>query len=253
MSSVTKDTLFDGDIVCNQYRNGYRFSVDAVLAAHFQVPGRNYKILDLGCGCGVIGLVCLYRWGQLGIHVTGLELQKDLCEITSQNIKANKFDQNYRLVQGDIREPFAFLPVESFDQIICNPPFFKEGSGRASENAMAHKARHQVAGDLDAFLLGTAKLLKNRKNCVFIYPAPDLVEFVATARKYRLETKRIQLIYNYPEGDNEARLALFQCQKNGKTGVKIERPFYIYQKKNGPFHPAMEKLYRPDIHKDSGV
>jgi len=252
MTLYTRDTLFDGDVICNQHVEGYRFSVDAVLAAHFHPPAKNYKILDLGCGCGVIGLICLYRWASLNIFLTGLELQDELYELAKKNIKSNKYDDRYQLLQGDIRKSLELFPAESFDQIICNPPFFKKGSGRTSENDMVYKARHQISGDIEAFLHGASKLVKNKKNCIFIYPASELIDFVDKARKFRLEPKRIQLVYNYPEGTNEARLALLQCQKNGKSGVKVERPFYVYEAKNGSFHKEMEKLYAPNLVNDQG-
>ena len=70
---LTDDTLFNGRLVCRQHRNGYRFSLDAVLLAHFCQPASRDKVLDLGCGCGVIGLVLCYRHPE--VQVTGLELQ----------------------------------------------------------------------------------------------------------------------------------------------------------------------------------
>lgn len=247
----TQDTLFDGDIVLNQYKNGYRFSVDSVLVSQYVKPKKNFRILDLGCGSGVIGLICLYRWrSKLDITVTGIELQQDLYQLCLQNIEENKLDQAFNVIHCDIRDISTTLNVETFDMVICNPPFFKKGSGRTSQNDQAHIARHQVNGAIDEFLKGAAKLLKNKSFAVFIYPASELADFIEKAKNNKLEPKQIQPIYNYPEGDNEARLMLVKCQKNGGVGVKFERPFYIYQEKNGDYHKQMKQLYMPNENKD---
>jgi hypothetical protein len=58
---LTDDTLFAGRLLCRQHRDGYRFSVDAVLAAHFAGPKSGQRVLDLGGGCGVIGLILVHR------------------------------------------------------------------------------------------------------------------------------------------------------------------------------------------------
>ena len=37
-SALSEDTLFSGRLICRQPEHGYRFSVDAVLTAHFARP-----------------------------------------------------------------------------------------------------------------------------------------------------------------------------------------------------------------------
>ncbi|HSH13650.1 MAG TPA: hypothetical protein VLA15_07870, partial [Desulfurivibrionaceae bacterium] len=59
---LTNDTLFAGRLNCRQHRGGYRFSVDAVLLAHFFAPRSDESLIDLGCGCGIIPLILAYRW-----------------------------------------------------------------------------------------------------------------------------------------------------------------------------------------------
>ena len=91
-SPLTNDTLFDGRLICRQYRQGYRFSVDAVLAAHFCRIQTDDHIFDLGCGCGVIGLIIAFRHQGEGVRVTGLEFQSDLVMLAHDNVLANNMD-----------------------------------------------------------------------------------------------------------------------------------------------------------------
>ena len=90
---LSYDTLFAGRLHCLQHRNGYRFSVDAILAAHFSPLSAGSKVLDLCCGSGVIGLICLYRWPAHIAHLACLELQTGLAELTARNMVVNGFAQ----------------------------------------------------------------------------------------------------------------------------------------------------------------
>ncbi len=73
---TTEDTLFHGKVAVKQYKNGYRFSIDAVLLAGFVTVKPRERLLDLGCGCGVISLILAERHPEL--QIIGCELQKEL-------------------------------------------------------------------------------------------------------------------------------------------------------------------------------
>ena len=240
---ITNDTLFDGTLSCCQHKEGYRFSLDAVLVSQFMQPAKEARILDLGCGCGVISLILAYRYQMRGVRISSLEYQPALAALAQANIVNNGFSDLCDVVQGDVRNILKYFNPEIFDHIVCNPPFFKLGHGRTNKKIEAFAARHQVNGTLDDFLYGASRVLKNRGNCVFIYPAPDSVDFFTTARARRLEPKRIQYIYNHPDAKSDSRLCLIQCQKNGRAGVTVEPPFYVYGSQNGDYHPEMDLLY----------
>ena len=131
---VSCDTLFAGRLHCLQHRSGYRFSVDAILAAHFSPPLPGATVLDLGSGCGVIALICLYRWREQIASVSCLELQPGLAGLASRNMVMNGYAGKMEVVQGDLRHILDFFPAESFFQVICNPPFYKKNSGRPCQD-----------------------------------------------------------------------------------------------------------------------
>ena len=53
-------------------------------------------------------------------------------------------------------------------------------------------------------------------------------EIFENLRKYRLEPKRMQLVYPYV--DREANMVLFECVKGGKPGLCTEKPIIVYEK-----------------------
>lgn len=242
LKKTSHDTLFDGDLYCYQHKNGYRFSIDAVLLAHFVQPAQDEIILDLGTGCGIVGLILLYRHQQFIASLIGFELQIGLAELAQENLVLNSFEEKMSIVQGDVRSILDTFSPESFSTVVCNPPFFQPGTGRQNSDPETLLARHQVACTLSE-ILAAASVVKNRGKFVIIYPAKGVAELVGMLSKHHLIAKRIQFIYSYPEKSAAARLVLIEAVKNGGAGVDVLAPFYIYQSKNGPYSTAMQKMY----------
>ena len=155
---MTLNSLFGGHLDCYQYRDGYRFSIDSVLLSHFFIPRKDERILDLGSGCGVIGLLLLYRHAGKKIHLTGLEKQTDLVSIARKNILANGLHREFHIAEGDVADIKKVFTPESFSLVISNPPFFLKRSGRLSKNMEALTARHQQESTLSRVYAGSGLL-----------------------------------------------------------------------------------------------
>lgn len=239
-SEITEDTLFDGKVCCRQHRSGYRFSIDSVLLAHFVRVKPTFRLFDLGCGCGVLPLILLYRHPQL--FCSGIELQKPLFTLAVDNIRSAGFADRCSLYHGDIRRIKEVAAAESVDAVVCNPPFYPAGQGRASGGEEEEFARRQVHGKLAAFFSAARYLLKNRGSAAFIYPAERSVDFSVTARAAGMEVKRIRHVHSYPGG--RAKLTLFSCMKNGRAEVEIMPPLYVYTEKGGPRSEEVKRFYR---------
>lgn len=242
---ISRDTLFAGKLTCLQHTTGYRFSVDAVLVAHFQPPGKGATILDLGSGCGIISLIAMYRWGERIKEITALEVQPQLADLSRRNFTENGFSGKCRAVQGDLGSILQYFPPESFSQVICNPPYYREGSGRTSSDPESFYARHQILAGLPEIIGAAASVVKTGGTVVFVYPAEGLAELIAEFSRARLKLKRLQCVYSYPIPAAPARLVLVTAMKNAGSGVQVLPPLYIYTRKNGDYSPEMEKLYSP--------
>ena len=238
---LTDDSLFQGGLICRQSRDGYRFSVDAVLVAHFAVPKSGQQVLDLGCGCGVIGLILAHRHTDLA--VCSVELQEHQAILARENGDSNGFAERFRVIQGDVCVIGSLLPPESFDLVVCNPPYRKKDSGRINQDNQAACARHELTAAVEDFVCAAAFCVKNRGRVVFVYPAVRCNTLLSALQQQRLTPKRLQPIYSYP-GSASARLVLVEAMKNGGEQCEILAPFYIYERKNGDYAPAMLALYR---------
>ncbi len=246
-ANISRDTLFDGELICFQHEKGYRFSIDAVLLAHFLDARQNDRILDLGTGCGIISLILLYRHYNVVGEVCGIDIQSGLADLARTNIQTNGFEERGKVVEGDIKNIQTLIQPESYDKIICNPPFYFPGSGRTNTIEEVNLARHQIMATLHDFLFAAVSAVKNRGAVYFVYPADRLCEFVLSAQSVKLEIKKLQFVYSYPHETDSARLVLIHCLKNGGAGTEILAPFYVYRKKNGEFSLEMQNFYNKNI------
>ena len=242
---ISHDTLFDGRLICMQHMDGYRFSIDSVLLAHFPTIRKKEQILDLGTGCGVIGLILCYRHAEKQVRVTGLELQSTLVDLARTNIAANSFEDKFSVIDGSLADHRSLMKPESFSLVTANPPFFPRGAGRLSTNIEAMMARHQKEGGLSLFVETASYCVRNKGRVIFIYPADQAALLIKVFQQHRLVPKRMQVVYSYPE-IKKASLVLVEGVKNGGTGVEILAPLYIYRYRNGPYSTTLSKMFQPD-------
>lgn len=239
---IQEDSLFDGGLICRQYKDGYRFSIDSVLLAHYPAVKKDEMILDLGTGTGVIGLILCFRCQHLNISVTGIEFQKDLVRLARENIDLNGFNGSFSIIEADIGTIRSLLAPESCSLVISNPPFYAAGSGRLNVHPEALAARHQTTSGLTPFVAAASFTLQNRGRAVFIYPADKIVELLNSLTEQKLLPKRIQFIYSYPEADS-ASLAIIEAVKNGGSGARIEQPLIIFQNRGGGYTEAVQSMF----------
>ncbi len=242
--NLSRDSLFDGELICYQHKNGYRFSIDSVLIAHFIEAARGDRILDLGTGSGIISMLILYRWRDAVLEVSGIEMQHGLAELARKNFQANELYHLGRIMQGNIKEIDRLVKPESYDKIVCNPPYYTPAAGRTNKNCEAQLARHQILATLQDFLYASAFAVKNGGAVSFVYPAERICELITCAKTFKLEVKTIQFVHSYPCKSAPARLALVQCLKNGGAGTEIRPPLYIYCEKNGQYSSEVSAFYK---------
>ena len=116
----------EGELTLTQPARGYRYSLDPFLLAGFCRPRPRERILDLGAGVGVIGLLLARRHPT--VRVVGIELQPELARHAAENARASGLAARVHVVRADLREAPRFLPPEHFNRVVANPPFRRPGS-----------------------------------------------------------------------------------------------------------------------------
>jgi tRNA1Val (adenine37-N6)-methyltransferase len=212
------DCFMDGRLKLIQSKDGYRFSIDAILLAEFVTIRQGDVVVDLGTGCGVIPLILLLT-KRVG-YAFALEIQEELAGQAARNALLNGFDDKMRVVMGDIKNPP--IAKESADVVICNPPYRQVKSGRINPDPRRAIARHEIMAGIDDILRAARSVLRKKGRLALIYSSVRLVDILARMRRFNLEPKKIQIIY--PDLNSGAKLVLVEAILGGRPGLKINPP-----------------------------
>ena len=220
-----------------EFKEGcFPLSTDSLALAHFVRLPRNARVLDLGAGCGTLGLLLCSK--DPNCHVTGIELNPTAHETALENIRRNAIPQRMDSICGDLRRISAFLPGESFDCIVSNPPYF---SGGPASKTLNTARREDCCSCADLFLTAS-KMLKYGGDFYLVHRPERLAELIARACEQNLEAKRLLLLRHKESGS--ITLVLLQFRKGGKPGLLWEEAS-LYDKDN---HPTA--YYRSVYHLD---
>ena len=214
----TIDEFMNGRLRLIQSKNGYRFSIDAVLVSEFVSTKPGDIVVDLGAGCGVISLLLLLTRDIA--YAVGIEIQPDLADQARRNAALNGFSNKMGIVLADIRS----LPLAPCiaDVIVCIPPYRRKNSGRVNPDLQRAIARHELKATLDDIVESSERILKPGGKLAIIYPAGRLVDLLVRMRSLGLEPKRARVIY--PTIQSESKMVLVEANKGGKAGLKILPP-----------------------------
>ncbi|MBI5640990.1 MAG: tRNA1(Val) (adenine(37)-N6)-methyltransferase [Nitrospirae bacterium] len=234
------EVTLDGirDIKLYQRKEGYRFSVDALLLACFVNVRYLKEIADLGAGSGVIGMLLAKRYPQANVLL--LELQESLFGLAERNVSLNGLDDRVKVVLADIKDVGTILPKMSYDLVVSNPPFRKPSSGRLSLGEEKAVARHELRLKLPDLAESASYLLRARGRFRMIFHPERIVDAFGTLRKNQLEPKRIRFVHNDMRA--VSKIVLIEAVKGGSPGLKIEKPLIIYGH-DGAYTDELKEMY----------
>ncbi|OLS34172.1 tRNA1(Val) (adenine(37)-N6)-methyltransferase [Bacillus sp. MRMR6] len=218
----------------------FSFSLDAVLLSRFvYVPIQRGNILDLCSGNGVIPLFLSARTkGQ----ITGVEIQERLYDMAIRSIEYNQLQNRLHMINGDIKDMPKVLGFGKFDVVTCNPPYFVTPSKEeVNPNEYLAIARHEILCTLEDAIKASSQLVRQGGKVAFVHRPSRLLDIITLMRKYRLEPKRIQLVY--PKQGKEANTLLVEAIKDGNPDLKILAPLFVYNENDEYTSEIREILY----------
>ena len=201
------------------------FGIDAVLLSHFAKVKLGERVLDMGCGNGIIPI--LLSGLTRGQHFTGLEIQKKIAEMAQRSVEYNELNNKVTIINGDIREATSIFGAASFDVITVNPPYMNENHGIENENTPKAIARHEIKCSLEDVISQASSLLPPAGRIYMVHRPFRLVEILTSMHQHRLEPKRMQLVYPFVE--KEPNLVLIEGVRDGKSMIKVEKPLIVYE------------------------
>ena len=191
---------------------GFPLSTDSMVLADFVRLPRNARVLDLGSGCGTLGLLLCAR--DRSCTVTGMELQEAAHAAAVENIARNGLEGRLSSICADLRD----MPVApgSFQVCVSNPPYFSGGAAH-SKNPTARQEDTCTPKDLFA---AAARALQFGGDFFLVHKPERLAQLAFEASSHGLEPKRLRLVRHRP--DSPVSLILLSCRKGGKPGLQWE-------------------------------
>ena len=245
---------FDRNIVLKEneriddlQRNGYRiiqnqekfcFGMDAVLLSGFAKAKAGSRLLDMGTGTGIIPI--LMEAKTQAAHLTGLEIQEESADMARRSVLLNGLEDKITIVTGDIKEAGSLFDAASFDVITCNPPYMIGQHGLTNPDDAKAIARHEILCTLEDVISQAAGLLKPGGNFFMVHRPFRLAEIMVLLNRYKLEPKRMQLVY--PFVDKEPNMVLIEANRGGRPRLSVEKPLVIY-KEPGVYMPEIYDIY----------
>ena len=190
----------------------FPLSTDSTLLAHFVKLPRNARVLDLGSGCGTLGMMLCAK--DQNCTVTGLEITQIAHEGALSNIQRNDLSSRLSSICRDLRDlPADF--VGAFHCCVSNPPYF---SGGPVSLATPVARRDDYCAPADLFQTAS-KALRYGGDFFIVHKPEKLAQLISCGAAVSLEAKNLTLIRHRDGGP--ITLILLQLRKGGKSGLQI--------------------------------
>lgn len=165
---------------------GMKVGTDGVLLGAWTSVDGCQKVLDVGCGSGLLSLMLAQR--APNADVTGVEIDDAAAADARLNVEHSPFALRVRIVCRDA-VLFSRDTNEKYDCIVSNPPYHEEEL--LPPDASRARARHTEGGlSFTALLEVVTKLLSDKAEARFcvILPAVAVTRFESLATAYGLFT-----------------------------------------------------------------
>ena len=219
------------------YGNGqHPPGLDSFLLASLPKLKPGWKVCDLGCGTGLLGLLLLQR--QRALAVTGLDIQPEAVRLGKLAAAENRMEDRLFFRLEDLRE--TALPAGSFDLAVCNPPYFPPSSGPPPKGEARRTARTEEACALEDVCRAAGRLLRWGGAFCLVHKPERLTDLLCALRGEGLEPKRLRLVSLRPE--RAPSLLLLEARRGGKPGLAVEEPL-ILENPDGSPTAELNRIY----------
>lgn len=189
----------------------FPLSTDSIALSHFAKLPRHANVLDLGSGCGTLGLLLCAK--DPLCRVDGIELDPQAHHTALKNRLANGLEDRLNSICGDLNSFPDFIKVGAYHCCISNPPYFSGGP----RSKTVPLARRDDACSMEVVFRAAALALKYGGDFFLVHRPEKFAQICICAASVKLEPKKVCLLRH--RSDDPISLVLVQCRKGGKPGL----------------------------------
>lgn len=231
--SIYPTSLDIDEYMILQDTDDYAFSQDSVFLANSAKIGRGDRVLDLGCGTGILATLALVK--KHAASAVGIELQPSVAELARESAKLNRLDDRLQISTGDVKDIKTLVTAESFDIVLCNPPYF-EGNQVTKKNL----SRIESSASLLDFAYAASYALRFGGDAWFVSKIDRLSPLMCALVKTRLEPKEMTIVY--PKLSTGADIVIIKARKGGKVGLQTHT--VIVMDEDGNYTKTYKDMYK---------
>lgn len=237
------DEIGFGDLKLIQNWREFCYGVDAVILSQFAAEnykGKEFKIVDLGTGTGIIPLILSFKLPKA--KITGVEVQRSSWDRACRNAKGNGLEERIAFLNEDVKDykKWGKELKGTVDMIVCNPPYFQGGGGLKNKEEPKTIARHETSASLEEFLKCSDFLLKPKGELFMVHRPSRLADLCYHGRELGLEPKRMQFVS--PDKMRAPNILLLQFVKGGGKELRLSDPLFVYDEE-GKYSPQVLRAY----------
>ena len=225
-----------------QPTSGYCYNSDSIFLyefiSRFKPKG---KLLDVGCGVGIISLL-LSR--DFDIETSIIDKQEKMLSYAKHNYMLNGLS-----VQSHLGDFTLFKTEVKFDYIISNPPFY-DSNVTQSEDTHLNIARYSHHLPIEDFITNVKKLLKPRGYFIFCYDAKQVDILLQVLREQGINPEKIQFVHS--KIDRDSKLVMIAARVGSKSMMQVVAPYVVFDDGNIYTRKAQDAFDRANTNSIKG-
>ena len=141
--------------VVHQERCAMKVGTDGtLLGAWADLARKDGRILDIGTGTGLIALMMAQRYPEA--RVTAIDIDEGAVAQATDNVQNSPFADRIQVSLADVK---TFEPTETYDAIVCNPPYFN--NALICPDNQRTQARHTLSLSYQQLMSAAWRLLSD--------------------------------------------------------------------------------------------
>lgn len=192
-------------------KSRFSYGTDALLLADGIPYQRHKKVCDIGSGNGVLTLMALAAHPRL--TVDALEIDAVQAALLRHSLHMNGFAPRAKVLVGDAVTTCHALARQSYDAVICNPPYFEAEWGKHRD------AKSQSTLGFDGVAAVCEALLKFGGTLYTMCPARRMFAYHEALQKRGLAVKRLELVAG--RAGKKPYLALLTAKRGAKADAEV--------------------------------